>query len=370
MNTTTHNTPPGLGQWALAITFLGIAVAGSLVSFYLNITFGWQLYAEIGAAAFAIAELGLFAIPFTQTTMGWNPRRRTAWAICLGMSLIAASAHLLEMSEQRINDADAISETARGSRSDESRLRRELDAIAETGDVASLQARLDAAKKLAGEATATAKAAGIGCDQRKVCVAAAGKVDAIQAQLGAAKRRDELTARLNTASAKVEAAPAEKAIMGAGTISKLTGIDKGAIASSVSTVMMICIILVLVMASGFSGDAGRMLAECINQRKAARAAAFIPAKPVKAVAPAPVQPVTRKDEALLRLQMMCFNAPGGVLIGSRNAIWSAWKADGFIVGRTAFYDWLTEWETAGLIEVKDNGRNSSEIRAHRIAVAA
>lgn len=282
LNRNKTTTAPTFGQWSLAGTFLGLSVAGSVGSLYINWTFGMEID-PIAAAIFGAAEVALFAIPFTKGSLGWNMRRRAIWAICLAMSLTAASFHLLEMFEQRTKDIQAISAKVASAKADETAARYALARIIESGDAKALQAEYDELKAKADREEGRG-----GC--LKKCEAAKDAARALLPRIGAAKQRDELKASLTQAAQTVADTP-ERSFGGAGTLARLTGAGEAEIGAYRDMLAMSLIILCLVMLGSMSGDAGLMLTDCIARQKASRESRIAP----KNFAPTVVASIDRKS---------------------------------------------------------------------------
>lgn len=360
-----RQTPPGLGQWLLGGAALAISVAVGGISLTFNFKFGLQA-GLICACIFAVADIAKLSIPFMGEMFGWRfgfgrAFNLTAYAVCLITSITCAGLHLIQdRAQERLNIERQENKLA-GASADQSAARASLAAITEASTVEALGAQLESADKLAGAAERAAKDAGITCSQRKSCVAATASRDKLVERLGLAKRRDQLTTSLKEAKGEAATVTA-KAIGPADDISALTGVSKTAAAIGVSLFLTLLQLFVLEVLAPFSGVAAMIFANAIERRKAAQ---FGTVKPVRQAAP--IEPRTLKEKALLKLQMMCWNAPGGVLITSKAALFQAFQDEGLAVKRTAFYDWCRDWAASGEIEVKDNGRRASEIRARRKA---
>jgi hypothetical protein len=366
---TMHNTaatkrqsaPPGLGQWLLGVAALSISVAVGSISLTFNFKFGLQA-GFICACIFAVADIAKLSIPFMGEMFGWRfgfgrAFNLTAYGVCLVTSITCAGFHLIQDRAQERIDIARQESTLAGASADLDAARRDLAAITESSTVEALETQLASAKKLVDEAEKAAKDAGITCAQRTKCVAASAARDKLVERLGLAKRRDQLTASLKDAKGEASSV-APKALGPADDIAALTGVSKTAAAIGVSLFLTLLQLFVLEVLAPFSGVAAMIFADAIGRRKAANAG-----QPVKAAKPVMAEPKTLKDKTLLRLQLMCWNAPGGVLITSKAALFQAFQSDGLAVKRTAFYDWCREWTATGEIEVKDNGKRGSEIRA-------
>ena len=171
-------------------------------------------------------------------------------------------------------------------------------------------------------------------------------------------------------AAKGEAANAKpKALGAADDIAGMTGISKASAAIGLSLFLTLIQLVGLEVFAAFPGMAAAIFRDAMDSRQAVQPVTK-PAKPaVRArIAPvAPVEPQTPKGRTLLKIQLMCWNAPGGVLVTSKAALFQALTDGGLAIKRTAFYDWCREWEASDEIEVKSIGKRGSEIRARRIA---
>jgi hypothetical protein len=355
---------PSLGIWLLGSAALGISLAVGSISLTINFKFGLQA-SLLAACIFAVADISKLSIPFMGEMFGWNfgfgrKFNMTAYGACLVTSITCAGFHLIQDRAQERIDIERQESTLAGASADQGAARRDLAAITEAGAVEALDAQLTSAKALTADAEKAAKEAGITCAQRKTCVGATAARDKLVERLGLAKRRDELQAALKTAKSEASTV-APKALGPADDIAALTGASKTAAAIGVSLFLTLLQLFVLEVLAPFSGVAAMIFGNAIERRKAANVAAS-PMRAAKS-APATIEPRTLKEKALLKLQLMCWNAPGGVLITSRSALFQAFQADGLAIKRTAFYDWCKEWQTGGEIEVKDNGKRASEIRA-------
>lgn len=341
MKQSSNTTAPTMGQWVLAVTFLGISLGGAAITMHLNWAFGMKtdIYAAI---VFAGAEIILFTMPFTKSQLGgWNMRRRAAWAVALLVSLWAAFSHLSEMQSQRANDLRASSGRIVSARAAVEDLRRELSKLTETGEAAALQLEYDALR-----ATVTSEMADGGCKTR--CRAARDAATAILPRIGAAKRRDALKVRIDEAEA---IAGSSRHAMGAtDNLAALMGIETAQLEAYIATGTSAIMLLMLVLASAFSGDAGAMLNQCISSRKASRMAP----KPARAEmvrqAVALAAPMSQKDETLLALQALIMNASDKCLVASINDL-----AVHFQVARSTMKDWAAEWREAGKIAYVTKG---------------
>jgi hypothetical protein len=357
----------GLGQWLLGGAALAISVAVGSISLTFNFKFGLQA-GFICACIFAVADIAKLSIPFMGEMFGWRfgfgrAFNLTAYGVCLITSITCAGFHLIQdRAQERLEVAQAENKLA-GASADQGAARTALAAITEASTVEALEAQLASAKTIAADAEKAAKEAGITCALRTKCVTAAAARDKLVERLGLAKRRDQLTASLATAKGEASTV-APKALGPADDIAALTGVSKTSAAIGVSLFLTLLQLFVLEVLAPFSGVAAMIFADAIGRRKAARAV-----MPVKTKQTAIIEPQTLKDKALLKLQLMCWNAPGGVLITSKAALFQAFQADGLAVKRTAFYDWCREWAATGEIEVKENGKRGSEIRARRGALA-
>jgi hypothetical protein len=355
---------PSLGQWLLGSAALGISLAVGSISLTINFKFGLQA-SLLAACIFAVADIAKLAFPFMGEMFGWNfgfgrKYNMTAYGVCLVTSITCAGFHLIQDRAQERIDIERQESTLAGVSADQGAARRDLAAITEASTVEALDAQLASAKTLTAEAEKAARDAGITCAQRTKCVAATAARDKLVERLGLAKRRDKLQASLDTAKGEASTV-APKALGPADDIAALTGGSKTAAAIGMSLFLTLLQLFVLEILAPLSGVAAMIFGNAIERRKAANAAT----SQVRATksAPAPIEPRTLKEKSLLKLQLMCWNAPGGVLITSRSALFQAFQADGLAIKRTAFYDWCKEWQTAGEIEVKDNGKRASEIRA-------
>ena len=351
--------PPSLGQWLLGSAALGISLSVGLISLSINFTFGLQA-SLLAACIFAVADIAKLSIPFMGEMFGWNfgfgrKFNMTAYGACLVTSITCAGFHLIQDRAQERIDIEKQESTLAGASADQGAARAALAAITEASTVEALDAQLASAKTLVAEADKAARDAGINCAQRTKCVAATAARDKLVERLGLAKRRDELQATLKTAKGEASTV-APKALGPADDISALTGVSKTTAAIGVSLFLTLLQLFVLEVLAPFSGVAAMIFANAIERRKAT-------AVPAKAKQTAPIEPKTPKEKALLKLQLMCWNAPGGVLITSKSALFQAFQSDGLALKRTAFYDWCREWAATGEIEVRDNGKRASEIRA-------
>ena len=355
--------PPSLGQWLLGSAALAISVAVGSISLTFNFKFGLQA-GFIAACIFAVADIAKLSIPFMGEMFGWRfgfgrAFNLAAYGVCLATSITCAGFHLIQDRAQERLDIQRQESALAGASADQSAARAALAAITEVSTVEALEAQLSSAKALVADAEKAAREAGITCALRTKCLAATASRDRLVERLGLAKRRDALQISLKAAKGEASTV-APKALGPADDIAALTGMSKTTAAIGVSLFLTLLQLFVLEVLAPFSGVAAMIFGNAIERRKAAAA-------PIKAKQPAPFEPKTPKEKALLRLQLMCWNAPGGVLITSRSALFQAFQTDGLAVKRTAFYDWCREWTATGEIEVKDNGRRASEIRARRKA---
>jgi hypothetical protein len=345
----TNSTPPGIGQWALALTFLGISLGGAGASLYINYTFGAQ-FGPIAAGIFAGGEICLFVVPFTKGSLGWNPRRRALWVGALALSLTAASFHILQIFEERTKEVSAVAAKVGSAKGNEHEARAELKSITETQSVAALDALVKSAAQATAEAEADAKAHGISCIQRKKCREAADKRDKLTARLGIAQRRDKLERQLEKAQDTISTTP-EQSMAGAATIAAWLQISEAEVSANISIWIMALSILLLVMASGFSGDAGQMLTTCWSARKASRPAKPRASAPVVRSAPADTSGKMTKAQALKLTQAFIWQCPGAQTDKGVREL-----AEMLGVAKSTYAEWLKSWKQQGkIIEVGFNG---------------
>jgi len=377
MTKTTHmsprrqSSPASLGQWLLGGSALAISLAVGSISMTFNFKFGLQA-GFISACIFAVADAAKLSIPFMGQMFGWRfgfgkAFNVSAYAICLITSLTCAGFHLTQERAQERIDIAAQETKLAGASFDQDAARAALTAITEVSTADALETQLASARMIAAGEESRAKEADLICAQRTKCVDAAKTRDKLVERLGLAKQRDKLQESL--AAAKTEAGSVSaKAIGPADDIAAWTGTSKTTAAIGVSLFLTILQLLVLEVLAPFSGVAAGIFADAMSRRKAGNTTGA-PARSTK-FAVQPIEPQTPKARALLKLQVKCWNAPGGVLIASKSALFQAFKDDGFATTRTAFYEWCKEWETNGEIEVrevKSAGKRSSEIRARRKA---
>lgn len=354
LNRNKHITPPSFGQWSNAILWTSIAATGTGASFYLNTTFGWQ-YGVIAAVGFGLADLGFFSISLVvRQTQGMKIRLRAMQAVFLSLSLIAAASHLLEIFEQRANEAAAIVAKIETARQKETAARAELARITETGDANALQAE----HKALTDRVALETAQG-GC--MKKCKEAGDKATALLPRIGAAKRRDELNASLTQASQIVAETP-KQAVGGIATLAKLTGISEEEIGARAVAIIMGGLLLAFLLASMMAEEAGEMWAAIFAQRRACREVRITPktfaATPVASIAAGPgqveaSQPKSLEDEILLQLQMMILHSPGQQLRQSANRL-----AIRLGVAKSTLKDWLGKWRAEGKIAYTTTGNET------------
>jgi hypothetical protein len=345
-------TAPTFGQYSNAILFTGIAATGSAASFYLNTTFGWQ-YGVIAAIGFGLADLGFFSISLVvRQSAGWRIRLRAMQAVFLSLSIIAAASHLMEIFEQRANEAATVAGKVERAQQAETTLRAALAQIREEGDVAALQAEHDAHS--ARVATETAQG---GC--LKKCKEAGDKAAALLPRIGAARRRDELTRSLASAQHIVTETP-KQAVGGIATLAKLTGVSEEEIGSYSVAVIMGGLLLAFLLASMMAEEAGEMWAGIFARRAAHKAAkakgAAQPAPAVEAETPGTMiasQAVSLEDEVLLKLQLMIMHAPGQQLHRSANSL-----AEVLGVAKSTMKEWLYKWRDEGRIAYRTTGNRT------------
>lgn len=356
-------TAPSLGQWSGASTLLGLSVAGSATSLYLNWTFGWEI-GVVPAVGFAIADIGYFVLSvMKQPLRDYSGLRQIGRAVFMTMSLIAASSHLAQEFEQRQKNVEAVSAKVTTAKLNEKAARAELAGISESGDRLALQAEYDELKAKADREENRG-----GC--LKKCEAAKDAARLLLPRIGAAKRRDELSASLTRASQTVAETP-EKVFGGAATLAKLSGVSEAEIASYTYLASMGLIILALLIASAFSGAAAEKLAECFEQRKAAKAAIAVsratatrgtaPALPAAPIQEIPAQPEafsasrpkSVEEEMLLTVQMMVFHAPDQQLRTSIRELAKHLK-----VARATLQDWMMKWRDEGKISYHSRGNET------------
>jgi hypothetical protein len=339
-------TAPTIGQWSLAGTLLGVSLGASCIAGAMNWHYGIKSSME-QAVIFVLAEVVLFITPLLATEMGgWNVRRRTAWAVALVISLFTASCHLLEMQAQKMKDAQAVSAVLANARADVDAARAELAKIAETGDAATLEAQHGELKAKADRESSRG-----GC--RAKCEAAKDAAIAALARLSAAKRRDELSAQVARASQAIQERP-ERALGAADTAAALSGLDRDMLASSLDLGGTALMMLMLIMASAFSGDAGARLTDCIRRQKAAGASDATPKGNItkqehilladSETEIAASMPRTKEEGTLLRLQSLILHSEQQTLRRSLNSL-----ADLFKVKPATFKDWCAKWREAGKI---------------------
>jgi hypothetical protein len=358
---TEDSTAASVGQWALLIFCVAATLVAGGATLHLNVTFGLQL-GGIFAVAFGLADCFQIAMPIIANTGGgWKSWQRMIWVASVLLSVTAASSHLLEMFSNAYTATEAAGRSAADNRADRDRSRAELTRITELSTVAAIQMLIPAAKAKAADAEAEARDAGIGCSKRKACEKATAAHAALLERLGLAQRRDELKAQLAALEKAPGAEPAKSLGMGEN-LAKLTGTDAGQTSNAIMIGVAVLILLMLQVAvSGLAGESGRRIAAMAGGRRPPGKPAPRPqaAKIVRHAAP-PIER-TKKDDALLKLQMMIHHAPTGVLVAAYPTL-----ADEFGVVKSTAQKWVGEWEAAGLIEVQSHGKAGSLFRAPRL----
>jgi hypothetical protein len=131
--------PPGIGQYALGVTFGILALAAGGISLGMNVTFGLQA-GIVTAAIFGLSDCAKMILPVVTAALGWNTRRRIAWIVAVIISVAAAVSYLLESEASRLIQSQHAETAQEGAQADMRRVRRELATITETGSVAALEA--------------------------------------------------------------------------------------------------------------------------------------------------------------------------------------------------------------------------------------
>lgn len=347
-------TPPSAGQYANALLWTSIAATGSGASLYLNTTFGWQ-YGVIAAVGFGLADLGFFSTSLVvRQAQGWKIKLRAMQAVFLALSIIAAASHLLEIFEQRANEAAAIAAKIETARQKETAARGELARISETGDAKALEAEHKALTD-----RVTLETAQGGC--MKKCKEAGDKATALLPRIGAAKRRDELNASLTQASQIVAETP-KQAVGGIATLAKLTGISEEEIGARAVAIIMAGLLLAFLLASMMAEDAGEMWAKIIEQRRACRESRIAPKNftptVVASIAAQPgqvtlSQPKSVEEEMLITVQMLVMHSPGQQLRTSIRKL-----AEHLQVARATLQDWMQKWRDEGKISYRTAGNET------------
>lgn len=357
-----------IGQWALLTFLVMAALAFGGITMKLNYEFGVQIDGLAGsgrlfAVAFVATDCLMIAMPLIASTGGgWKMWQRMLFAISMALSLAAATSHLAEIITNAQNAANFSAGKAANNASDRNRVREDLARISELSTVASLQLLIPEAKGKLDAAKALAADAGIECSKRKACEKATATYTGLLERVGLAKARDELKAKLEALETAPGAAPAKTLGMGEH-IARLTGGDAGGISAWVFTIVLGLILLLLESAPpALAGEAGRRIAAMTGGRRPPGKPAARPqtGKIVHHVA-APSIGRTKKDDALLRLQMMIHHAPTKELVAAYPTL-----AAEFGVVKSTAQKWVSEWEADGLIEVRSHGKAGSLFRAARM----
>lgn len=349
----TSTTPPSIGQWMLVLFLAAASLVCGGISITLNWTFGIEmsLFAAIIFAAFGVLEI---LIPFVaKSGNGWTMRYRAAWLVCLAVSVLTASSHLLRDQAQKVKDQQAQTSTVNGARADQDRVRADLAKITETMSVQSLTDLVKGAKAKAAEMEQTARQVGVSCSVQKKCVAAQDAATKYTERLGQAQAKEDLTRQLK-ATAPV-ATTAEKSFGAADSLAAVSGYDRAVIAYWLGLVVVALQILGLELAITFSGDVGERLAGLIAARKAIKASRQ-PTKPRATVAREESQPdddtrVT-KERALFMTQSYIWMSQDQQTDKGSRAL-----AEKFGVARSTYDGWLQDWIARGIIlKIAVNGK--------------
>lgn len=359
------STETTAGQWAALVFCVAGGLFSAAITATFNISFGAQFGPDI-AFVFAFVALMVAGLPLiANASGGWSLGLRAVWLLAVALSLTAAASHVLEIQANAFGKVAAGKAKAGNHAADEQRARANLDRITETSTVAALAAQVETAEgRLNGE-EATATAAGIACEKRKACKAAQADLQALRERHGQAVARDSYKAELAALKTASKAAEPVKTIGMGDSIQTLTGADAEAVNALTSVAVWTGVLALLEMASAvFSALAGRIIAGIAAARRLRRLAQ---AKAAKAEAdPVPAEPVsiapTKRDETLLRLQVMIYQAEGERLFLSGNAI-----ADKLGVNRTTFRTWCQKWKRDGLIWTEGKGKKSAFCTVHRAA---
>ncbi len=348
-----------IGQWAaLAFCVAGGSASVAITAMF-NVGFGLAFGQDIAAVflfvAFMVAGMPLLAA----YSGGWTIGLRGVWALALALSITAGASHVFEMQADAWGAAEAGKAKASNHAGDEQRARAALDRITETADVGALAAQVETAEgKLAEEAKAASDAK-IECSKRKKCDAATMALQTLRERHGQAKARDEYKAELAALKAAGKASAPAKAIGMGESIAKLTGADAGRVNALVGAIVLSLVLALLEMSSSvFAGLAGKLGVSIAAAKRARRKAETLTKAEKVAEAEAAgeivVAPKTAKDEALLKVQLMIFHAPGERLVMSQNAI-----AKAIGVNATTFRTWAAQWKRDGLIWIEGKGRKAA-----------
>ena len=186
--------PPGWGQYVLAMILGILAFAMGGISLWMNAVFGLKS-GLIMAAIFIGSDSAKIVLPMIAPAIEnalVKRKIRLTYFVAVGLSLMAATAYLLETQATNLLDNQARTAALADARTDAERLRNELATIREQRSPDALKAEIEAHKqhkrwgatKECTEATVT--------ESRLYCQA----YNQLKADLANAERRDRLDVQL------------------------------------------------------------------------------------------------------------------------------------------------------------------------------
>ncbi len=359
MTTKQYSGGPTVGQWAAFLFCVACGASSVTITAIFNVGFGLAFGPEI-AVVFLFVALMVAGCPLlANTASGWTLGLRGVWILALLLSLLAGSSHVFELQANAWSAVQAGKTKAGNHAEDEKRIRAALDRITETSAVDVLTSQEQAARDTLKAEEAKAAADKLICSQRKKCREAAEIARPLAERLGQAKARDAYKAELVALQAAGKGAEPVKTLGMGESIATFTGADAGLVNAFVGAVVLSLVLALLEMSSGyFFGLAGKLGREMSIARKAARKAATLTKAERVAEAEAAgelvVAPKTDKDEALLKIQLMIYHAPGERLVMSQNKI-----AETLGIRPTTLRTWAAQWKRDGLIWIEGKGRKAA-----------
>ncbi len=263
--TDTSKSPPGFGQYVLAIILGLLAIAAGGISLGMNVAFGLKT-GLVMAAIFALSDCAKIILPMIDAAIGGSSaKRRLAKYVAVAISLIAATSYLLETQATRLIQSQVRTAAIADARTDVDRLRAELSTISEKRSPEAINAEIEAHKQHKRWASTIECTDATVQESRLYCRA----YNQLKADLATAERRNQLEARLAGLKAAITDVP-EEALGASNTLAGLTGGDVDQIATHEALVKAILMLIILEIIAMFSGDAGSLFVRTYQMRKAHR----------------------------------------------------------------------------------------------------
>lgn len=252
---------PRWAQWTIGIGVTGIALSATALSMAVTVSYGASI-SPAAAAASALSDLTLAAIPIISAAFGWTPYRRALLVVCAAWSVFTAASYFADEHAAHILERTTTARHATGLAARVDDLESTLGSFRNLPATDAIEQRLAI---VAGQVEREAARGGCGTECEKLVA----KQDRITARLGRAQQRDRIAAELKAvrarASSMTPVEPSGLALLA----SSATGIDKGALTQALQAFAIIAVLALIELTRHMIGTGARIIAAAWSARPAA-----------------------------------------------------------------------------------------------------